>query len=475
MNYRMRMLAEHRCQLRELLSDTTREQACFLVCSSAQGNDEVILLVREVVPLLEGELRVHAPDQLSVEPTAMLRVGRKARQLGGSICMVHTHPMCAGEVSFSIADDYGNQRTFEFYSRMLPGQPNSCLVWDGALECVAGRVYESSTVWHAISSVEVVSDERRRVHRERAHRAFPIDAAFDRQARLLGKEGQQALAGLRLGLCGAGGVGSVEAILAVHAGVRDFVLIDFDSVGPENMPRNIGATAEDVRIGARKTDIIRRYILAHAPEAKVAVINAPIEASEYLRDLVGLDGIVCTTDDTTSRAYLNQLSHQYYVPVLDLGVQFAADPNSGALVKEIGRCNLMLPGTPCMCCTGHVDPKRLAFEGLSRSEQEGRRQEGEGYVAGADVPEPSMMVFNMQVAALGFQRLMEWATGLRPIDVASYDAFRFLGLNGERGVKPMRKRSLPSCPFCGENAQLVGVGDAVPMLVAPRPLEVAAA
>lgn len=468
MDYRMRMLTAHRCQLRDLLSDTSREQACFLMCSVAHGSDETILLVREVVPLDRADLSIHAPDQLSVAPAAMLRVARRAQQLGASACMVHSHPMCDGMVEFSSADDYGNLRTFEFFSRMLPGEAHSCLVWDGALECVAGRVYESPTRWWPLSKVEVVSGERRSVHRERSEEASHVGLAFDRQTRLLGKDGQQCLSTLRVALVGCGGIGSVAATLLVHSGVRKFTLIDFDRIEQANLPRIIGATPDDVRLGMDKVEVTRRYIQAHAPDADVTVLRIPVEDPAALPHLAGMDVIVCGTDDTTSRAYLNQVCHQYYVPILDLGVQFGADPESGRLVKEVGRCNLMLPGTPCLCCSGHVDPHLLAFEGLQATEQVRRRAEGARYVVGSDVPEPSMMVFNMQVAASGILRLTEWVTGLRAYDGAVYDSFRFLGLVGEVGSKPVRKRSDSGCPFCGSDAQLLGVGSMDAMLVAPR-------
>jgi hypothetical protein len=84
-----------------------------------------------------------------------------------------------------------------------------------------------------------------------------------------------------------------------------------------------------------------------------------------------------------------------------------------------------------------------------------------------------MMVFNMQVAALGVQRLIEWVTGLRALDVTAYDTFRFFGLSGSAGIKSMKKRTDSGCPFCGESAQLLGAGDQAPMLVAPRQLKVA--
>ena len=471
MNYRMRMLAVHRCQLRDLLSDVSREQACFLVCSVAHGQDETVLLVREVLELCPHDLQIHAPDQLSVVPQAMLRAARRAQALGGAVCMVHTHPMCDGAVGFSRADDHGNVRTFEFFERMLPGRANSCLVWDGPLQCVAGRVYRSPTSWSPMEKVEVVSGGVRTVHGDTRPQSTKIGEEFDRQARLLGSDGQQRLSALRIGIVGCGGIGSIAATLLVHSGVTKFGLIDFDHTDKTNLPRIVGSSPDDAKVHALKTDVVRRYIKHHAPDSTVDIFNIPIETPSLLHYLCSLDAVICGTDDTTSRAFINQLCHQYYVPVLDLGVQFGADPISGRLVKETGRAHLMLPGDACLSCCGHIDPLRLAFEGLSAIDQQRRRNDG--YVIGSDVPEPSMMMFNTQVAALGIQRLIDWVTGLNQHNPESYTSFRFLGLTAEAGTKPVRKRSDPRCPMCGTEAILRGSGSLHPMLVVPRPRQAA--
>lgn len=473
MRYRMRIQEQQRRQLRALLSDMTREQGCFLVCGTAQaGDNEIILLVREVLPLSLSDLRVHAPDQLSVEPSAMLRAARRARSLGGSLCMVHTHPMSNGEVAFSTADDYGNFRTFEFFERVLPGELNSCLVWDSTLECVQGRVYTSPSTWYPIDQVEVVSGERRVVHRARIPPPADIREEmnqFDRQARLLGLEGQRQLGQLKIGFIGCGGIGSVAAVLCAHSGLKEFTLVDFDTVSMSNLPRILGATPSDV--GSLKIDVVRNYINAHKPDASVYAYRAPVEAPGLLPILANLDAVICGTDDTTSRAFLNQLCHQYNVPILDMGVQFAVDPATGELVKEVGRVNLMLPGSACLACSGQIDPVLLQEEGLAPGERE--RRMAEGYIVGVNVPEPSMMMFNMQVAARGVQQLIAWVTGLAAPSSDVFENFRFLGLNAATGIKQVKKYRNPKCSICGAEDSIQGLGDRLRMLVGPRSCNIA--
>ena len=464
MNYRMRMLAAHRYQLRELLSDTTREQACFLLCSAAQGVDEAVLLVREVIALESRDLRVHAIDQLSVEPAAMMRVARRAQQSDTSVCMVHTHPGSAGSVWFSGADDWGNIRTFEFFHRLMPGRLHSCLVWDGALSVVAGRVYTASNCWHPILDLTVVNDTRRHVFTDRLP-SSDCPLQYDRQARLLGKEGQAQFSKLKIAIVGCGGISSVAAVQLVHAGVQDFDLIDFDIVDETNLPRLIGATKEDAKTEENKLNVLSRYILQHDTAATVRPYLSPVEAPELLSVLVSADAIVCGTDDTTSRAFLNQLCHQYYVPILDMGAEFVTD-DFGALRKEIGRANLMRPGTPCLACSHHLPSDVLAFEALPPHMQEEQREAG--YFKGKAVPQPSMMIFNMQVAARGIQQLVSWVTGVFEVPIYLYEHIHFFGLNTSAGLKAARKRSRSSCPFCGEDAMLLGKGDGHRMLVKPR-------
>jgi molybdopterin-synthase adenylyltransferase len=470
MDYHMRMLSHHHRLMRELLTDTTREHACFLVCQIAQGVDATNFLVQEVLPLNTTDLLVHALDQLSVAPQAMLRVARYAQSRGASICMVHTHPMSIGSVEFSCADDLGNQRTFDFFTRMLPHQPNACLVWGYHLECVAGRVYFSGSAWRSIDLVTVCDDENRRVISRGPDGAGTnrVPEVFTRQACILGVEGQRILQSLHIGVIGCGGIGSLAATVLAHSGVGQLTLVDFDVSSPSNRPRIIGMAPEDGQRQTKKVALLSRYIAHCFPECKVVTLDCPVERDRIMKHLVELDAVVCATDDTTSRAFLNQLCHQYYVPMLDLGVQFTADKATGYLVKEIGRASFVLPGTTCLCCSGHIDPEVLRLESLPQATRQGLVRDG--YIQNANVTEPSMMMFNMQVAARGLQILLGWFSGLQAVVRDEYDRFNFLGLLGQQGIKAVKKHQQIDCLFCGKHAPLLGAGDAAVLLVRERPV-----
>lgn len=460
MEYRMKMLLEHYEQMRGcLIHDTAVEQGCFLLCSTANLNGLNILLVKEVLPLDSDDLLTQGSDILSVKPGAMLRAARLAQKGGLSVCMVHTHPMVTGAVDFSAADDVGNARTFAFFNRMNPGGINSCLVWDGRMLNVAGRVYRSHIKWNPIGDVEVVSHPYlvSCTLNGQSPKNDPIPLMYERQARLLGETGQLILSKKRIAIVGAGGIGSCAGVILGHSGIGGISSIDFDHIEDSNRPRTIDATPSDVDVATAKVHVLKRYLNRVRPECEVEVFFNPVEDPDLFEKLASKDLIICATDDTCSRAFLNQLCQQYYIPLLDLGVQFVAEAAGGAVTNEVGKVNLVLPGSPCLVCCGHIDPERLRIEGLPKEQRE--RLRDEGYIRGLDEAEPSMMPYNMEVAARGAQIVINQFTGLACVDPTLYERFSFIGLAGKPHHKHIRKRSDPECMFCVKGGRYLGAGD----------------
>jgi len=140
---------------KEIAQDTAVEQGCFLLCSEAKTHSNHILIAKRLLPLQENDFKVQKRDLLSVSPSTMLRVSRMAQADNSGICFIHTHPMSFGTVGFSMADDYGNVRTFDFLNRMVPGKANSALVFSGDMKAVSGRLYHTANSWKHIESVSV--------------------------------------------------------------------------------------------------------------------------------------------------------------------------------------------------------------------------------------------------------------------------------------------------------------------------------
>lgn len=442
MNYVLRMRIGHHRRLAALLrAAMPAESVAFLLCRRASSSDGVVFLVDDVIEVEPSAYGAQAHDIASVAPLVMARVAQQARAGNRVIAMAHIHPMTASGVEFSEADHHGNRRSFRFFHRRAEQPEHIALVWNAAVDECAGLVYLKDGRVDALNSAVVVDDDSwrefipdRQASRER----------FARQAMLLGTSGQHLVGALNFAVIGLGGTGSLASLALVHHGARRLVLVDDEFLDESNLPRVPASAPVDVRVRS-KVDLARAYALAHAPDIEVTALMQNVEHGSVLPFLVGCDVIVVCTDNTTSRAYLNQLAQQYLIPLLDLGVQFAIG-DTGAVANEIGRINLVRPGTPCLWCSGHISSERLAAESVPKAE---RAREG-SYLRGIDDPQPSMLAFNMEIVGRGMQILLGFVTGLLRQAPDAYEQRSFLKPRAGAMSRQISKVRHAECPICSE-------------------------
>lgn len=442
MNYVLRMRVGHHRRLAALLrAAMPAESVAFLLCRRASSADGVVFLVDDVIEVEPSAYAAQAHDIASVAPLVMARVAQQARTDNRVIVMAHIHPMTASGVEFSEADHLGNRRSFGFFHRRADQPEHIALVWNAAVDECAGLVYLKDGRVDVLNSAVVVDDDR---WREFIPDRQPSRERFARQAMLLGTSGQHLVGTVNFAVIGLGGTGSLASLALVHHGARRLVLVDDEFLDESNLPRVPASAPVDVRVRS-KVDLARAYALAHAPEIEVTALRQNVEHGAVLPYLVGCDVIVVCTDNTTSRAYLNQLAQQYLIPLLDLGVQFAIG-DTGAVANEIGRINLIRPGTPCLWCSGHISSERLAAESVPKAE---RAREG-SYLRGIDDPQPSMLAFNMEIVGRGMQILLGFVTGLFRQAPDAYEQRSFLKPRAGAMARQISKVRQAGCPICSE-------------------------
>lgn len=96
-----------------------------------------------------------------------------------------------------------------------------------------------------------------------------MDFFLQRAQLLLGDDVMERVAQQRVIVFGCGGVGSwcIEAL--VRTGIRHLTIVDFDSVSPSNINRQLMATQQT--IGHVKVEAMRRHLLTINPEADITV------------------------------------------------------------------------------------------------------------------------------------------------------------------------------------------------------------
>jgi hypothetical protein len=105
---------------------------------------------------------------------------------------------------------------------------------------------------------------------------------------------------------------------------------------------------------------------------------------------------------------LNRLAYEKAIPVIDMGSAFRVS-NTGIVVAGAGRVVIVGPERPCLGCWGHIDANRIRIESLPRADR--AREAADGYIDGAEAPQPSVVAFNTTIAGAAAVELLRMVTG----------------------------------------------------------------
>jgi molybdopterin/thiamine biosynthesis adenylyltransferase len=248
-------------------------------------------------------------------------------------------------------------------------------------------------------------------------------------------------------IIGLGGTGSIVAQQLAYLGVRSFLLIDPDVVESTNLNRIVGATRSDV--GSPKVGVAERMIKRINPDAEVTSSSEDVVRQNTARSVVGTDFFFTCTDSHGSRAVLTQLSYQYFVPGVDLGVRI--EVREGKVASVVGRVQMLAPGLACTICTKLLDPEAVRRDLLT---EEQRR--ADPYIVGAREPQPSVISLNTTVSGIAVSMFMAAVTG------APMRARHQIILFDSGTVKPIENTPDPECAVCSPLGVL-GRGDSWPL------------
>lgn len=432
-------IAEHLwtslCQ--QLLARKDVESAGLLIGEPLSTPSGTVIVVRDAVVVADGAYLIRRRDQISIDPVALNRLTRPARDRGWSVFTVHTHPG-ASAPWFSAADDAGDARLMPSLHRQIPDTPHGSLVLVDNGSVVARAFDNNATArpidLHVVGRVLATANTPGEAH----------EPWFARQALALGARGQSLLRRLRVGVVGLGGIGSLVSLQLAHLGVGELVLIDGDLVEASNLSRVAGATKADAGC-THKVEVAARY-------ARSVGLVQHIECEprflgpDHAALLASCDVIFSCVDRQTPRAVLNRAAYDSLVPVIDLGTVFRVDA-AGAVVADAGRVVVVGPGRPCLACWGHLDPHALRVEALSDADRESEIRAG--YIEGAEEAQPSVVAFNTFVAGAGVGELVRLATAFAG---AAAPPLRLAFSFTEGTVRRNTVSPNPRCAICGADA-----------------------
>lgn len=168
-------------------------------------------------------------------------------------------------------------------------------------------------------------DEKRRYHRQMIIPGW-------------GMESQLKLKGTRIGVAGAGGLGSFILMHLAVTGFGEIILIDRDRVEINNLNRQVLYWEDD--IGVNKSD---------SAQKKLKKMNSTIEIISYAEEIndkninrifSDVDGLIDALDNFPDRFLINKFAVQRSIPLFH-----------GAIWGFEGRVTTIIPGkTACLRC-----------------------------------------------------------------------------------------------------------------------------
>src|SRR6266540_1096600 len=362
----------------------------------------VDLLAREFVAVPEDQVHL-SEDGFELPLSAWLSIRNRAHAENAALIEAHSHPF--GPAGFSRTDEKWSAAFAAHILGDLPGRPYAATVWSpGSID---GRLWRTSgNEWIQIDELCVLSARIERVRTTGADRPQPMEGTevasprYSRQVKALGDAGQDELTSAQIGIIGLGGLGSISAIQLAYAGVRRFVLVDWDAVEDTNLNRLVGAGPAD--IGRLKTEVVEREILRISGVEKCEIQSfRELRGLRAIEALTEVDCLVGAVDNDAARLILNELAVAYMVPYFDLGVGIEA--RDGIVVEAGGRVTFVHPDGPCLLCATAYSP-RIAAEEL-RNHEDRKRAQALGCISGDGDPSPSVVTLNTVVSGLGMTKL----------------------------------------------------------------------
>lgn len=431
------------------------ERGAICVITESTGANRSTLLVREVIEPTEDDLELKEKEvghELEFQPRYKRRAREAAADTYGpaGLLYVHSHPKIAG-ARFSRGDmEHDRDQLYDDLQHLGDDDPPlaAAVRGDGEGDWQAWRyTYDQartpsqrdsdafgpeSVERTAITSIRVVGPglEKRPTVDGRdldgpVSGRGEIEPALQNSAiRLWGEEGQRRFAGLRVGVVGCGGGGSILAEVLPRMGIGEIVLVDFDQIEPANANRHLGATEEDVDAGRPKVEISKRVAerAATCPHFEVRAVDGSVfendnSWAEYdaLEDVLDCDLLVNAADPATVRCTMGRLAYAHMIPVVDGGTLLEAD-DWGLAGEAKSRTAVAGPGHPCLKCADQWTDRQyqLAREGKGR--REGYADGGEDIIDGEedDARDPSAMPFNLLTQGIVAHRLIHLVQGTAP-------------------------------------------------------------
>lgn len=379
---------------------------------------------------------------------------------------IHNHGG-ADSVAFSSDDIASHERGYPALLDVMQGLPVGALVF--AKNAAAADIWTPGGQRLPLNEFRVIGPVIKRFYSDNRQDGKASVIAYDRQLLMFGQAGQEILANSKIGIIGAGGVGSLLIEYLARLGVGHLVIADEDRIELSNLSRVAGATYWDARyplthrimpawlrrlgmkLSTKKVSIAKRVARQANPKIIIESIYGNFARREVAGRFCDCDFLFLAADSMQARLVFNAIIHQYLIPGIQIGAKVLVDEDSGFLEDAYSVYRWITPDSGCLWCNGLISRHGLAMEAKTD-----REREAQDY--GSRAPSPSVITLNAVGAAHAANDFLMSFLGIANDDVAA-NFRRFKHRSREAVVDRPRKDE--HCTECGRSlSSRFGMGNA---------------
>ena len=338
-----------------------QEDLCFALWRPSTGESRRSALIDEIILPKEGERLLHG--NASFEPDYLARSVRVAREKKAGLAFMHSHPV-SGWQGMSGAD-VDAERDVLAYPAGATGLPFVGLT-------IGTDGYWSARFWerdngqmrrHWCEKVRVVGPQFYKIYSNDEIAPPPLrKEILKRTFDTWGREQQNTIARLKVGIVGLGSVGCIVAEAVARIGITQVTLIDPDKVEEHNLDRLLYGTLDD--IGKLKVSLAAHAMRCHstAEEIQITALPVSIHDEAAYKAVLDCDIIFSCVDRPVARDVLNYIAQAHLIPVIDGGIAVENDRRQDRLLSAHWRAHIVTPYHQCLRCSGQYNSSMVVME-----------------------------------------------------------------------------------------------------------------
>ena len=355
------LLQHYRCNNRQ-------EDLCFALWRPSTGRLRRTALIDEIILPQESERILHG--NASFEPHYLARAMKIARKKKAGLAFMHSHPS-PGWQGMSDADIEA-ERDVLAYPAGATGLPLvgltigtdgywSARFWErdpGPSGRQAGQMRR-----HWCEKVRVVGPQSYKIYFNDNIAPSPLRRNILRRTfDTWGRESQNTIARLKVGIVGLGSVGCIVAEAVARIGITQVTLIDPDKVEEHNLDRLLYGTVKDV--GKLKVELAAQAMRRNATTESIQITTLPVSVhneSAY-KAALDCDVLFSCVDRPVARDVLNYIAIAHLIPVIDGGIAVETDRRQDRLFSAHWRAHVVTPYHQCLRCNGQYNSSMVVME-----------------------------------------------------------------------------------------------------------------